>query len=83
MLTETQLSIVRSTVPVLQTHGEALTAHFYKTLFEAHPGLLNVFNKANQRPGGQAANLATSILMYPAHIDHLEKLGSIGGAHRP
>lgn len=77
MLTEAQRSIIRATVPVLQTHGEAITAHFYKTLFEAHPGLLNVFNKANQRPGGQGANLATSILMYAAHIDHLEKLGSM------
>ncbi len=74
MLTEAQRSIIRATVPVLQEHGEAITKHFYQSLFEAHPELLNVFNKANQGPGGQAANLATSILMYAAHIDHLDKL---------
>ena len=77
MLTENQRSTIRATVPALQSHGEAITAHFYKTLFEAHPGLLNIFNKANQQPGGQAASLATSILMYAANIDHLERLGGM------
>ena len=74
MLTEDQRSIIRATVPALQDSGEAITSHFYRSLFAAHPELLNIFNKANQRPGGQAASLATSILMYAANIDHLEKL---------
>lgn len=71
MLTEAQRSIIRATVPALQNHGEAITQHFYTTLFNSHPELLNIFNKANQRPGGQSANLATSILMYAGNIDHL------------
>lgn len=77
MLTEAQRSIIRATVPALQNHGEAITQHFYKTLFNSHPELLNIFNKANQRPGGQSANLATSILMYAGNIDHLDKLSGM------
>jgi nitric oxide dioxygenase len=77
MLTDRQREIIRDTVPALQQHGEAITRHFYLSLFNEHPGLLNIFNKANQREGGQAANLAASILMYAAHIDHLDKLGGM------
>jgi hemoglobin-like flavoprotein/ferredoxin-NADP reductase len=77
MLTETQRSIIRATIPALQDQGETITQHFYKTLFNAHPELLNIFNKANQRPGGQSANLATSILMYAGNIDHLDKLSAM------
>jgi nitric oxide dioxygenase len=46
-------------------------------MFEAHPELLNLFNPANQRDGGQARSLAASILAYAAHIDHLEQLGGM------
>jgi nitric oxide dioxygenase len=77
MLTEPQRTIIRATVPALQQHGEAITTYFYESLFEEHPGLLNIFNKANQREGGQAANLAASILMYAAHIDHVDQLESM------
>ena len=77
MLTESQREIVRATVPVLREHGEAITERFYRDLFAAHPGLLNIFNPANQRPGGQASNLAASILAYAANIDRLEALGGM------
>ncbi len=77
MLTDRQRTIIRNTVPALQQHGEAITKHFYLSLFKENPALLNIFNKANQRDGGQAANLAASILMYAAHIDHLDKLGGM------
>src|ERR1700750_714560 len=77
MLTEQQRTIIRATVPALQQYGGAITTHFYGSLFEEHPALLNVFNKANQREGGQAQNLATSILMYAAHIDHVDQLGGM------
>jgi nitric oxide dioxygenase len=77
LLTDPQRAIIRATVPALQQHGEAITTYFYSNLFAEHPGLLNIFNKANQRPGGQAANLAASILMYAANIDHLDKLGGM------
>ena len=59
------------------THGEAITKAFYDELFTAHPELLNMFNLANQRDGGQARSLAASILSYAAHINHLEALGGM------
>ena len=59
--------------PALQQHGVAITTYFYKSLFLEHPGLPNIFSKANQRDRGQSANLAASILMYAAHIDHLDQ----------
>lgn len=72
-----QKDIVKATVPVLQQYGEAITTEFYKTLFAEHPALLNIFNPANQRTGGQARSLAASILAYAAHIEHLEQLGGM------
>jgi len=72
-----QKDIVKATVPVLQQYGEAITTEFYRTLFAEHPALLNIFNPANQRSGGQARSLAASILTYAAHIDHLDQLGGM------
>lgn len=72
-----QKDLVKATIPALQQHGEAVTRAFYKTLFEEHPALLNVFNPANQQNGGQARSLAASILAYAAHIDHLDQLGGM------
>lgn len=77
MITEAQRNIVRTTVPVLKEHGEAITSEFYRQLFTDHPELLNIFNQANQRRGGQSASLAASILMYAAHIYHVDKLGGM------
>jgi len=72
-----QKDLVKATIPALQQHGEAITQAFYKTLFEEHPALLNIFNPANQQNGGQARSLAASILAYAAHIDHLDQLGGM------
>lgn len=72
-----QQKIVQATVPVLREHGEKITGVFYSQMFEAHPELLNVFNPANQRNGGQAKSLAASILAYAAHIDRLDQLGGM------
>jgi nitric oxide dioxygenase len=75
MLTDSQLAIVKATVPVLQQHGEAITRVFYKNLFAAHPELKNVFNMANQIKGDQPRALATAVLAYAANIDQLQNLG--------
>ena len=77
MLTDAQRNIICATVPVLKEHGEAITSEFYRQLFIGHSELLNVFNEANQHKGGQSASLATSILMYAAHIDHIDKIGDM------
>jgi hypothetical protein len=72
-------AIIQATVPALQQYGEAITTAFYKTLFEKKPSLLNIFNPANQRNGGQSRSLAASILTYAAHID---PSGSLLGSKR-
>jgi nitric oxide dioxygenase len=75
MLTESQLQIIRATVPVLQQHGETITRHFYAFLFEENPELKNVFNMASQAKGEQPRALAQSVLAYAANIDQLQNLG--------
>jgi len=75
MLTPRQIEIVKSTVPVLQQHGETITRTFYRNLFEENPGLKDIFNMANQAKGDQARSLAASVLAYAANIDELQNLG--------
>lgn len=70
-LTPEQVSIIKSTVPVLRQHGVAITAHFYKTIIDEVPALNNIFNHANQVNNHQAAALATALYAYAANIDDL------------
>jgi len=73
-LTPEQVQIVRSTVPVLQAHGNDITTHFYKTLLDEIPDLHNIFNTANQANGFQPRALAGSLYAYASHIDDLGAL---------
>lgn len=73
-LTASQIQIIKSTVPVLQEHGNEITTHFYKTLLTEKPELNNVFNQANQANNHQAAALASSLYAYATHIDDLGAL---------
>ncbi len=75
MLTKEQIEIVKSTVPILKVHGEAITTTFYRNLFEENPQLKNIFNMANQAKGDQARSLAASVLAYASNIDQLQNLG--------
>lgn len=77
MLTDRQRAIVQSTVPLLETGGEALITHFYQTLLGEHPEVRPLFNQAHQRSGAQPRALAFSVLMYAKHIDRLEALGDL------
>jgi nitric oxide dioxygenase len=77
MLTSAQTEIVKATVPVLQAHGEAITATFYRNLFAAHPELYNIFNPANQHNGGQQRSLAAAVLAYAQHIENPFVLGQM------
>src|ERR1700712_4446633 len=77
MLTLEHRAIVKATVPLLETGGEALTTHFYDALLREHPELQPFFNQANQRSGSQQRALANGVLMYARHIDELEKLGDL------
>lgn len=77
MLTAEHRAIVKATVPLLETGGEALTTHFYELMLREHPEVRPLFNQANQRSGNQQRALANGVLMYAKHIDELEKLGDL------
>jgi len=68
------IAIVKATVPVLQAHGEAITTHFYKTMFRDYPAVKAYFNQAHQAAGTQPRALAASVLAYAANIDRLQNL---------
>ena len=69
------MTIVKSTAPILQEHGEALTRHFYRRMFEHNPEVGPFFNPANQAAGKQQRALAAAITAYAANIEQLEVLG--------
>lgn len=74
MLSERTKDIIKSTVPVLEVHGTAITTTFYRNMFEAHPELLNIFNHANQAKGRQQTALANTVYAAAANIDRLEAI---------
>lgn len=74
MLDAQTIAIIKSTVPVLEVHGQTITKTFYQTMFKNHPELLNVFNHANQRQGKQPTALANAVYAAAAHIDRLEEI---------
>lgn len=86
MLNQKTIEIIKSTVPVLEVHGTAITKRFYQRMFANHPELLNVFNHANQKQGRQQTALANAVYAAALHIDHLENIlpvvKQIGHKHR-
>lgn len=74
MLSEQTIQIIKSTVPVLEVHGTAITKRFYQMLFSNHPELLNVFNHINQKQGRQPAALANAVYAAAANIDNLGQI---------
>ncbi|KQZ44097.1 NO-inducible flavohemoprotein [Duganella sp. Root1480D1] len=77
MLSAEHRAIVTATVPILEQGGEALTRHFYQTLFTDFPQVKPFFNQAHQHSGDQQRALANGILMYAKHIERLEALGPL------
>ncbi|NEW07971.1 NO-inducible flavohemoprotein [Paenibacillus sp. SYP-B3998] len=74
MLSEKTISVIESTVPVLEIHGTTITKRFYERLFTAHPELLHIFNHANQKQGKQPTALANAVYAAAKHIDQLETI---------
>lgn len=68
------LDTIKQTIPVLQTHGEALTRLFYKNMFANNPEVAPFFNPAHQKTGTQQRALANAICAYAQHVDTPEKL---------
>jgi nitric oxide dioxygenase len=77
MLNASDRAIVKSTVPLLESGGEALTTHFYKKLLQRYTQVRPLFNQAHQASGDQPRALANGVLMYARHIDQLEQLGDL------
>ncbi|WP_438448681.1 NO-inducible flavohemoprotein [Gorillibacterium sp. sgz5001074] len=68
------IEIIKSTVPILEVHGTAITTRFYQLLFSRHPELLHVFNHANQKQGRQQTALANAVYAAAVHIERLEAI---------
>jgi len=77
MLSTEHKAIITATVPLLETGGEALTLHFYQTMFRDYPEVKPLFNQANQHEGHQQRALANAVLIYAKNIEKLENLGPL------
>ncbi|MBJ7548252.1 NO-inducible flavohemoprotein [Pseudomonas sp. OA3] len=77
MLTNAQRDLIKATVPLLESGGEALTTYFYRMMLSEYPEVRPLFNQAHQASGDQPRALANSVLMYARHIDRLEALGPL------
>lgn len=79
MLSNEHIAIVKATVPLLESGGEALTTHFYRLMLSEYPQVRPLFNQAHQASGDQPRALANGVLMYAKHIDRLQALGPLVG----
>lgn len=86
MLNNKTIEIIKSTVPVLEEHGEKITTRFYELMFGNHPELLNIFNHANQKQGRQQKALSSTVYAAAKYIENLEAIlpvvKQIGHKHR-
>lgn len=74
LLNQKTIDVIKSTVPVLEIHGEKITSRFYEMMFTNHPELLNIFNHANQKQGRQQKALANTVYAAAKYIDQLEAI---------
>jgi len=74
MLQTTTIDIIKSTIPLLETHGRQITDVFYENLFTNHPYLMNIFNMANQSTGSQSRALSNAVIAYAKNIENIEVL---------
>ena len=77
MLDQATIAVIKSTIPLLESAGPALTQHFYQRMFNHNPELKDVFNLAHQRSGGQPLALFSAVAAYARNIDNL---GALTGA---
>lgn len=69
-----KLEIINATLPVVREHGEAITKHFYKRMFNNHPELKNIFNMAHQVTGHQPKALADAVYGAAANIEDFSQI---------
>lgn len=76
MLDSRTIEVIKSTIPLLESAGPALTTHFYERMFKHNPELKDVFNLAHQHSGGQPVALFNAVAAYAKNIENLAALGS-------
>ncbi|MGF1909948.1 NO-inducible flavohemoprotein [Vibrio kasasachensis] len=74
MLNENHIAVVKSTIPLLESAGPALTQHFYQRMFSHNPELKNIFNMTHQKTGRQSVALFEAIAAYAKNIENLSAL---------
>lgn len=74
MLTTNNIKTVKSTVPLLEAGGTAITDYFYSRMFANNPELKDIFNMSNQHTGRQKVALFEAIIAYAKNIDNLSVL---------
>jgi len=74
MLNNEQIQLVKSTVPLLEASGPAITDYFYNRLFTHNPETKNIFNMSNQASGKQSFALFSAIAAYAKNLDNVEQL---------
>ncbi|KAM3568169.1 hypothetical protein VYU27_009705 [Nannochloropsis oceanica] len=73
---------IKSTAPLLASHGPTITQAFYPLLFSRYPSVKQLFNKRNQAPEAdgspprQPQALANAVWAYAANIDNLGALSA-------
>lgn len=77
MLSAHTIATVKSTIPLLESAGVAITDHFYQRMFRLNPELKNIFNMANQANGRQQFALFSAITAYAKNIDNLGVLSEV------
>ncbi|WP_038177365.1 NO-inducible flavohemoprotein [Vibrio pacinii] len=74
MLNNHHIEVVKSTIPLLESAGPALTEHFYQRMFNHNPELKDIFNMTNQKTGRQSVALFEAIAAYAKNIENLSAL---------
>jgi nitric oxide dioxygenase len=84
-MTANQKELIKATVPVLKSNGNALISYFYQRMLTNNPELKNIFNMANQASGKQQDALTGAVLAYAENIENptvlINTLKSIGNKH--
>lgn len=76
-LTKHQITLIKATIPILETGGETLIKHFYGSMLRDHPVVVPYFNMTHQASGDQPRALANAVLNYAKNIDRLQNLGPV------
>ncbi|WP_162048329.1 NO-inducible flavohemoprotein [Vibrio taketomensis] len=74
MLNEQHIAVIKSTIPLLESAGPALTQYFYQRMFSHNPELKDIFNMTHQRTGRQGVALFEAVAAYAKNIENLAAL---------